>query len=316
MYFCFCACSVRIISERCRKASARKVPACANALLYTKLCGTSHPTSGHRGTPITGVGGPFRALSVLSSVVTVLPRTDFANSDPADASGSLLAAMILTYIRTNSIRFFRINSPERACRLMDSNIWGVLARRIGNEAFLRQVFPLLLAWLERGVEDPDADVRLGNTNHRCCAVQAAAPLRQAEETTSGGTSQNTQQVRSGDETRPATTVTVSSRSDTSGVVTPTNGSVGRADRAPSPENRDAFQGLEIGGGGGVEVTRMDGADSAASGVQVAAAASISLEVFECLGKKDNCATTGAGSGKKRQGVEIPDDCHNPLLFLL
>lgn len=35
---------------------------------------------------------------------------------------------------------------------MAAGLWGVLARRFGNGPFLRFVFPLLLAWVDRGVE--------------------------------------------------------------------------------------------------------------------------------------------------------------------
>lgn len=64
----------------------------------------------------------------------------------------------------NSLR--RIQSPERASRLVDLNIWGTLARRIGNEAFLRHAFPLLLTWLERGVVEVDGDACRGIMKRR------------------------------------------------------------------------------------------------------------------------------------------------------
>lgn len=35
---------------------------------------------------------------------------------------------------------------------MDSCLWGVLVRRIGNGPFLRRAFPFLLTWLDRGLE--------------------------------------------------------------------------------------------------------------------------------------------------------------------
>lgn len=180
-----------------------------------------------------------------------------------------------------------------ACRLMDSHVWGVLARRMGNEAFLRHAFPLLLVWLERGVEEADADdVHLHPGNGHTSTTR-----RQAGKGASGATSHDTQKARGDDETRPATSVSVSAsvsvssrRSGTPGgaVAPTTSGRVGGADRAPSPGKGGAFRGPGGGDGGGAGMTRTGGADSAAaSRVQTAAAAAISLEVFECLGERES-----------------------------
>lgn len=153
--------------------------------------------------------------------------------------------------------FFRVQSSDRAGRLMDSNIWGVIARRVGNESFLRHVFPLLLGWLERGLE-AETDACVGSERHQFCRVHAAA-LRQSE------------QAGIEEETQPATAV--SPRNGRPSAVAPTNGKVGQAEQ-PSPGRRNAFD------------ERADGGLTAASRVQVAAAASVSKEIFRCLGERE------------------------------
>ena len=148
---------------------------------------------------------------------------------------------------------FRVKSSERANRLMDCNIWGVIARRVGNESFLRHVFPLLLGWLEQGVEQ--TDIRAGNDGHQRCAVQSA--LREPDEP---GFEERTQQATA-----------VSPRSGRPSAAAPTIRNVGQTEQ-PSP---GGICGFDERGGQGL---------TAASRVQVAAAASVSKEVFGCLGE--------------------------------
>lgn len=273
----------------------------------------------------------------------------FSSKCPRYPSRAACVTYDMRYAHTGYISYelttlvVRIRSPKLASRLMDSNIWGVLARRIGNGPFLRHAFPLLVAWLERGVVEEeagevDADVRLGNNNndnqnHRSdCAAHAAALLHRAGKGASGGAPHDTQKARSGRGTRSATALSVSSRTGTPGAATPTNGSDRREDIASSsppppppfsssPETtRGMVRGRGGGGGGGgggegVEMTRPGGADSDASRVQVAAAAAVSLLVFECLGKRKNNSNTivySTKQGEKKDKRRRTDYCRDTV----
>lgn len=138
---------------------------------------------------------------------------------------------------------------------MDSNIWGVIAHRVGNQSFLRHVFPLLLGWLEQGVE---TDICVGNDRHPRCVVQSA--LRQSDE---AGVEEETQHATA-----------ASPRSGRPSAATPISGNVGQAEQ-PSARGID---GLDEREGGGL---------TAASRVQAAAAASVSSEIFGRLGEREH-----------------------------
>lgn len=134
---------------------------------------------------------------------------------------------------------------------MDSNIWGIIARRVGSESFLRHVFPLLLEWLEHGVGQ-ETETCVGNDRRQGYVVQSA--LRQE-----AGIEKDTHQgTQSG---RPS-------------AAAPMSGNVGQAEQ-PSPGGTDGFV-----GGRGL---------TAASRVQVAAAASVSKEIFGRLGEPEHFA---------------------------
>lgn len=116
---------------------------------------------------------------------------------------------------------------------MEAELWGVLARRFGNGPFLRHAFPLLLAWLDLGV---NGDISGGGKGNAGDFLGAAG----------------------------ATQATVSSVNENSGQL------------------RGIFGGR---GDGDVMATTASDEDAAAR-VQVAAAASISKEVYESLGEDD------------------------------
>lgn len=137
---------------------------------------------------------------------------------------------------------------------MDYNIWGVLARGIGNWLFLQHAFPLLLAWLERGIEE-----RISEETNNVCTHCEEKPISGFE--------------------RIRKTTTISSTNE--------------ASRGP----KSMYQGegeFPAARKNGRRNTVLDTV-SAASRVQVAAAASISGEVFESVGEKVDRSESDGGS---------------------
>ncbi|CAM9221484.1 unnamed protein product, partial [Scytosiphon promiscuus] len=228
----------------------------------------------------------------------------------------------------------RVRSPEHACRLMNSDVWGVLARRIATETFLRRVFPLLLAWLEQGVGVHDD----GEKETSCCCdglktvstrasggeaedqageegIEEEQGAQKQEQEQDGQEQQEEQGQREdghepeeeqgpeekqtadrapqtrdkgrggGEEGAAARPTVVSPRNNASGKVIPTANN----ERSSSPQclgrnGGSARQGgVGVGGRPGERTAKAGGGGSAASRVQVAAAASVSHGIFDCLG---------------------------------
>lgn len=171
----------------------------------------------------------------------------------------------------------RVRIPQHACHLMDADIWGVVARRVGSEAFLRRALPLLLAWLERGVQtETDGTPRCRATKTPSAAVAAEQVAEEGADDTAAPRVREEGQ-RGGVTLAPER---VPPRSRASGEVTTSEGSA-----QAKMSSWDASGGRGDDGVGEPDMSVEGGEDLSASRVQVAASACVSQDVFECLGER-------------------------------
>lgn len=195
---------------------------------------------------------------------------------------------------------------------MAAGLWGVLARRFGNGPFLRLVFPLLLAWVDRGVEgDALVDKGVDREEHRGSSADGGdGGAVRDEDDGSGGDVGGLLDVTGSSVAYGGRLIAAGAQVPDARVARYADGSLegsgegdrgrraskpsssdGDVDRRSSSADRRRTPGEEYGrrgrrgeGGSGMPVDL-----EVACRVQVDAAASVSHELFECLGESSATA---------------------------